>query len=754
MQTEIVPIDEPTPDPANARKHGERNLQAIIDSLKAFGQQKPIVLDPRGIVVAGNGTLEAARRLGWEEIAIVRSDLDPTQATAFGIADNRTAELAEWDGEVLRSLVDSLDDDLAGILAFEDDELDAMVDGLPGGSAGSPGDEVPRPSLHDRFGVPPFSVLDQRQGYWQQRRRRWLSMGISSEVGRKGNLLGAAYGRNDPQFYNKKTAAEQRLGKVLTYQEFLDDHYTPSDKPCHSGTSIFDPVLVEILVRWFSAPGSAVLDPFAGGSVRGIVTATLGRDYTGVDLAGDQVEENRRQWQAVLERESDRPDPTELIPDSKPGKTPIEKVQGREVWVKRDDLFAVAGVQGGKVRSCWSLSQGAKGLVTAGSRSSPQANIVAHIAKRLGVPARVHTPEGLLSPELRSAQAAGAEVIQHRAGYNNVIIARAREDAEARGWTEIPFGMECYEAVEQTKAQVPATLPPGVERLVVPVGSGMSLAGILMGLEEQGIEVPILGVVVGADPRDRLEEYAPPGWEDKVDLVDSGLDYHASAGETRLGEIELDPHYEAKCLPFLADGDLLWIVGIRQTALHPDLAASSTPVASATWIEGDSRDIRDLVRTDLEYDFMLSCPPYADLEKYSDDPADLSTLDYDEFLEAYREIIASAADLLAMDSFAAFVVGEVRGKDGNFYSFVPDTIRAFEDAGLRYYNEAILVNCPGSAAVRAARYLEASRKLTKVHQNVLVFLKGDAKRAAARAGILEIDESYLADLDDEAGDVE
>ena len=127
MKTETVPIDEPTPDPANARKHGERNLAAIIDSLKAFGQQKPIVVDKRGIVVAGNGTLEAAKRLGWTEIAIVRSELDPTQATAFGIADNRTAELAEWDDEVLRSLLDSMDEDLQAILHISDFEFDAAL---------------------------------------------------------------------------------------------------------------------------------------------------------------------------------------------------------------------------------------------------------------------------------------------------------------------------------------------------------------------------------------------------------------------------------------------------------------------------------------------------------------------------------------------------------------------------------------------------------------------------------------------------
>jgi ParB-like chromosome segregation protein Spo0J len=130
MKTETVPIGSISNDPANARTHGERNLEAIRDSLRAFGQQKPIVVDARGVVIAGNGTLEAAKRLGWTEIAIVRTELDPGQATAFGIADNRTSELAEWDDEVLRSLLDTMDDEMLGVLAFDQKEIDALVPSL------------------------------------------------------------------------------------------------------------------------------------------------------------------------------------------------------------------------------------------------------------------------------------------------------------------------------------------------------------------------------------------------------------------------------------------------------------------------------------------------------------------------------------------------------------------------------------------------------------------------------------------------
>lgn len=281
--------------------------------------------------------------------------------------------------------------------------------------------------------------------------------------------------------------------------------------------------------------------------------------------------------------------------DFTPALTPVERVG--DVLLKRDDLFRVAGVSGGKVRTCWRLSAGASGgLVTAGSRASPQANIVAQIARRLGLACRVHTPTGALSPELVDAQRAGAEVVQHRAGYNGVIVARAREDAAARGWREIPFGMECAEAVEETASQV-ENLPWGdFSRLVVPVGSGMSLAGVLAGLERAGRlgAFPVLAVRVGADPSRRLARWAPAGWAGAVELVASPLDYHRDAPECRLGDLLLDPVYEAKCLPFLRPGDLLWVVGVRRTAAGPPVEAAGSPPVPAAAVAAPPPRIRDL----------------------------------------------------------------------------------------------------------------------------------------------------------------
>lgn len=105
LSAHVVPIASLKPDPKNARKHPERNLSAIKDSLQSFGQQKPVVVRPDGTIIAGNGLVEAAKLLGWENVAAVVTELDDRNATAFGIADNRTAELADWDYTVLAELM-------------------------------------------------------------------------------------------------------------------------------------------------------------------------------------------------------------------------------------------------------------------------------------------------------------------------------------------------------------------------------------------------------------------------------------------------------------------------------------------------------------------------------------------------------------------------------------------------------------------------------------------------------------------------
>ena len=119
---------------------------------------------------------------------------------------------------------------------------------------------------------------------------------------------------------------------------------------------------------------------------------------------------------------------------------------------------------------------------------------------------------------------------------------------------------------------------------------------------------------------------------------------------------------------------------------------------------------------------VFSCPPYAHLEVYSDLDGDISNMDYKNFLKSYESIINKSCRLLKSGGYACFVVGEVRDKKGNYIGFVPDTINAFKKCGMKFYNEAILLNGMGSAAMRANGNMK-TQKLVKVHQNILIFKK-------------------------------
>ena len=322
-------------------------------------------------------------------------------------------------------------------------------------------------SLLDKWGVPPFSVLDSRQGYWRERRQRWISFGIESVEGRAAfeegteakGLLFKSSGARDSSFYRQKRECEAALGRELSYHEFESEHYVNKQLGSglsQTGTSVFDPVLCETIYRWFSAPGSRILDPFAGGSVRGIIAGLMGRVYLGVDLSSAQVKANEKQ------------------------------------------------------------------------------------------------------------------------------------------------------------------------------------AGEFFGTHD-------------------------------------------------------DPAY---VLP--------------------------------TWRVGDAREISDLPI----YDLIFSCPPYYNLEVYSDDPRDLSAMSADEFDETYRIAIDRALATLKPNRFACFVVGDVRDSKGLYRNFPGKTIQAFIDAGASLYNEVIFINEIGSLPVRAGRPFAATRKVGKAHQNVLVFVKGDPRIAA------------------------
>lgn len=165
----------------------------------------------------------------------------------------------------------------------------------------------------------------------------------------------------------------------------------------------------------------------------------------------------------------------------------------------------------------------------------------------------------------------------------------------------------------------------------------------------------------------------------------------------------------------------------EQVSANVAQASEICPENAPVWVTGDSA--ANLPTWDGTADFLFSCPPYGNLEVYSDLPDDLSAMPHADFITAYRTIITAAVAKLKPNRFAAFVVGDFRDKRGFYRNFVGDTVSAFQDAGCGFYNEAILVTAVGSLPIRVGKQFKVGRKLGKTHQNILVFCKGDPKLA-------------------------
>jgi 1-aminocyclopropane-1-carboxylate deaminase/D-cysteine desulfhydrase-like pyridoxal-dependent ACC family enzyme len=621
--------------------HGRLKALALIRSWHGQGKIRfPGDPPKEGAHEVTNAAEPDVRNIVLRGLVPVRfMPLSENEAHALALADNH---IGEWDDKTLPLALRELKAqgvELGG-LGWSEQELAKFLD--PGWESRRDG-----PSIMDRFLVPPFTVLDTRQGYWRERKAAWISLGIKSELGRLtlgpraqpgengewaykagtkpkhlalrtlgkdgsehfdrkaagdqalhrtaasnqqvvGHIFASDSGR-DPDYYSKKRAVEARLGREITTEEFQAKYYVNEQTGsglAASGTSVFDPVLCELVYRWFCPKGGRILDPFAGGSVRGVVAGKLGRGYVGIDLSAEQIAANEEQATAILTASPaqasaspaepvvhrdlkpenilvlpDRIDAPAMTEDPR-ALTPVQQLGS--IWLKRDDAYHALGVRGGKVRcAAWALEQPRAGLVTAGARTSTGGVAVAAVAKRAGIPCAFHVPEGEDTPEIQAAAALGATVVRHKAGRNSVLRARSRDDAAARGWYLVPFGMECQEMIEATGPQT-ANIPAEVARIVVPVGGGMSLAGILHGLREAGRSTPVLGVRVGSkETEKRLDQFAPKDWRSQVTLVDAGGEYEERAATVMLSSVRLDSLYEAKVIPFLRPGDLLWVVSIR-----------------------------------------------------------------------------------------------------------------------------------------------------------------------------------------------
>ena len=259
---ENVNISKLIPYENNARTHSEEQIAKIVRSIEEFGFINPVLIDGDFGIIAGHGMVMAARKMGMAEVpCLFIEDLTEAQKKAYILADNKLALDAGWDDELLRIEIGELqamdfDVSLTGFDLADFDLEDYSKSAT----------DVEHKTLVDLFVAPPLSVLDTRQGYWQDRKRAWKDLGIASEVGRDENLIGAP---DLPEYVNKSTL------KGIAPQ-----------------TSIFDPVLCEIAYKWFSTDGGTIYDCFAGGSVRGIVAEKLGYHYTGIDLRQEQIDAN------------------------------------------------------------------------------------------------------------------------------------------------------------------------------------------------------------------------------------------------------------------------------------------------------------------------------------------------------------------------------------------------------------------------------------------------------------------------------
>ena len=207
LKIEEIPIEELVPYENNAKRHTREQIAAVEASIREFGFRAPCIVwrndDGRPEVVAGHARITAAKNLGLKRVPCVScDDLTDAQRRALTLADNQTTMMTGWDDDLLSYELDVLSQDFDMTdFGFECDLSDCMANAS---------DDEPSASLSERFGVPPFSVLDARKGEWGERKRSWLALGIHSELGRGGRLNSRGCGSG-------RLAAPAQQGKRLTY---------------------------------------------------------------------------------------------------------------------------------------------------------------------------------------------------------------------------------------------------------------------------------------------------------------------------------------------------------------------------------------------------------------------------------------------------------------------------------------------------------------------------------------------------------
>ena len=239
------------PNPSNWRRHPEKQRLALEGLLGEVGWVGRVLVNlTTGYIIDGHARYEQALERGEKDIPVTYVALTPAEEKLVLATFDSIGAMAETDDDALTSLL--------GDFAAEDQDLAAMLDDL-GKQATENGREKNVGSLAETFGVPPFSVLDTRQGYWQERKRVWRE-----KIGDNG---------------------ESREGALGDSEVMMS---------ISGGVSILDPVLAEVVVAWFGSRGGTVIDPFAGDTVFGFVAATRGMKFRGIELRKEQADLNQK----------------------------------------------------------------------------------------------------------------------------------------------------------------------------------------------------------------------------------------------------------------------------------------------------------------------------------------------------------------------------------------------------------------------------------------------------------------------------
>lgn len=211
------------------------------------------------------------------------------------------------------------------------------------------------------------------------------------------------------------------------------------------------------------------------------------------------------------------------------------------------------------------------------------------------------------------------------------------------------------------------------------------------------------------------------------------------------------PYKDAKIIDCFAGGSVRGIVaeqlGYSYTGIDLRKEQIDANYQNAQQIGCDSENINWICDNSLNVDehilddsadLLFTCPPYFDLEVYSDNENDISNMTYDDFCLIYTEILKKFSNKLKENRFAIVTISDVRDKKGFYRDLTGVTKAAFEQSGLYFYNDIILINTIGSGAVRARRQMNNTRKVIRSHQNVLVFYKGDPKKINEHFGDLAV----------------